>query len=178
MPQPRESTYAGKKYFNAKELFFMALGVIGAIISLVGLSQPSAQLFFIVGSSLLLAAAIYFKIVYFIALQMILIAGHGALFLGIGSTLQFALPVLLCLQLFVFYYLSGQLNNIIILIGIAGIAILSIGLAYENQWIFFTGSSAVALFALHETRTNKASLLWAILNIIFALIALIKIYLS
>ncbi|WP_231950716.1 hypothetical protein [Legionella spiritensis] len=96
--------------------------------------------------------------------------------LHIGPNLQFALPVLLCLQLLIFYYLSGQLNNFYIVIGIAGIAVLSVGFAYENQWVFFSGSSAVAFYAFHRSAKQSIALLWAIMNSLFALIAVAKLY--
>lgn len=176
MQQQREYTYAGKIPSKTNDLLFLVIGIVGALISLFGLFQAPSQAFFVIGSSCLLLTALYFKLVFFIALQMILIAGHGAILLGIGSTLQLVLPVLLCLQLLVFYFLSGQLNHISIVVGIIGIAVLSIGLAYENQWIFFTGGSAVAFYAFCNSAKKKVSLLWAILNSLFALIAIVKIY--
>lgn len=158
--------------------FYSLIGIIGAFISLLGLTQSSGSYFFITGSSLLLIAAVRFKLFFFIALEIILISGHGAILLGIGTILQFALPVLLCFQLLVFYYLSGKADNFILLIGIAGIAILSIGFSYENQWIFFIGSTAIAIYALYDAKKHQMSLLWGILNIIFALIAAIHIGIS
>lgn len=110
------------------------------------------------------------------ALEVIIMAGHGATLLGIGSALQWALPVLLCAQLLFFYFMSGQLNNIFLILGIMGIAILSIGFSYENQWIFFLGSSLIALYAFYMAYKEKSiNLLWAILNTLFALIAILKL---
>ena len=109
------------------------------------------------------------------ALEIILLSGHGAILLGIGTVLQLALPILLCVQLLVFYFLSGRLNNIFLLIGIAGIAVISIGFAYENQWIFFIGSAFVAIYAFYNVQRHRVSLLWAVLNVLFALIAITKI---
>ncbi len=106
-------------------------------------------------------------------------AGHGAILLGIGTTLQLALPVLLCIQLLAFYFMSGQLNNIFLLIGITGIAVLSVGFSYENQWIFFIGSFSIAIYAFYTAYKGKTiTLLWAILNSLFALIAICKLFFS
>ncbi len=85
------------------------------------------------GGTFLLATAIYFKLTYFIALEIILIAGHGTALLGLNPVLQIILPALLTLQLFIYYLFMGQLNSIFKLIGIIGIALLSAGLTYENQ---------------------------------------------
>lgn len=172
----KEFTYVGenlnKKY---KDYFFLLIGVLGSLITLLGLWMLPAHIYFVIGSSLLLLTSIYFKLTYFIALEMILIAGHGVILLNIGSVLQFALPVLLCLQLLVFYFLSSQLNNIYIVIGIVGIAMLSIGFAYENEWIFFIGSASVAIYAFFLSQQNRVSLLWVFLNTLFAVIAIVRI---
>lgn len=159
---------------NQSHLIILA-GIIGSLVTLFGLNQNPAQLYYVIGSSLLFATALYFRLLFFIALEIILIAGHGAILLGIGSILQVALPILLCLQLLIFYYLSGQLTNAFILTGISGIALLSIGFSYENQWVFFIGSSAVAIYAFYAAITNKIALIWAFLNTLFAIISIIKI---
>lgn len=178
MPPQKEFTYDGKVPISTHNKIFVLLGILGSTISLLGLINMPAQLYFVAGSSLLLLTALHFKLVYFIALELILIAGHGAILLGIGATLQLAIPILLCVQLLFFYFLSGQLNNLFILIGIAGIALLSIGLSYENQWIFFSGGSAVACYAFYNASDKRVSLIWAVLNCLFALIAILKIILS
>lgn len=151
---------------------------MGCIISLYGLTQTPAQVYYVIGSSLLLFTAIHFKLFYFIALELILLAGHGSILLNIGPVLPIALPVLLCVQLLFFYYVSGRLNNMFVIIGVLGIAVHSIGLSYENQWVFFAGSSAVAIYALHNMKKHRVSLLWAVLNILFALSVMIKMYMT
>jgi hypothetical protein len=179
MMQPlKESTYAGDNLNKYNDYYVLLIGIIGAIITLVGLTQLFAQVFFVIGSSLLLITAIYFRLIYFIALELILLAGHGVILLEISTALQIAVPVLLCGQLLVFYYLSNQLNTLIILIGILGIAFLSIGFAYENQWVFFLGSSAIAFYAFSTATKNKITLVWACLNTLFAIITITKIGLT
>lgn len=160
------------------KLFFLS-GIIGAFILFLGLVYPPTQIYYVLGSTFLLLTAFHFKLIYFIALEMILFAGHGANLLGYSTTFQLALPILLSIQLLCFYYLSGQLNNYFLLIGIAGIAFLSIGFAYENQWIFFLGSSSIAVYAFYcASRGTKITFLWAILNSLFALIAVWKLIFS
>lgn len=161
-----------------KDVFFLVLASIGAVITLFGTSQDSFQLFYVLGASLLLITAIYYNLLYFIALEMILMSGHATLLFGIGSILQIALPLLLSAQLLFFYFLSGRLNSIFLFIGIIGIALISLGFAYNNQWVYFFGSAAIAAYAFYSSKTNKAALLWAILNTVFALISLYKIIIS
>lgn len=158
-----------------KDYFYLFIGIIGSLITLIGYIFSLTQIYFVVGSSLLLILAIHFGLLYFIALEMILIAGHTTVILGIGAILQLALPVLLCVQLLFFYYFIGRLNDIFLIIGIFGIAIISVGFAYENQWIFFAGSTAISIYAFHNWIKNQPALLWAILNTLFSLTAIIKI---
>lgn len=158
-----------------KDVIFLLIGIVGSLTSMIGLIQTHAGLFYVMGSTLLFFTASHFKLLYFLALEIILFAGHGAELLGIGSTLQVAIPVLLCVQLSVFYFLSGRLNNIFLIIGIIGIAALSIGLSYENQWIFFTGSTAIAIFSYYYAYKKPVALIWATMNTIFAITAIIKI---
>lgn len=158
-----------------KDIVYLSLGILGSLISLCGLWLQPAQIFYILGSSLLLLTAVYFEIFYFIALELILIAGHGTILLQIGSILQIALPTLLCLQLLFFYFLSGRLNTIYLITGIVGIAFISVGFAYNNQWVFFGGSMAVAAYAFFISKKHRIALLWAVLNSLFAIIALFRI---
>ncbi|CEK10595.1 hypothetical protein [Legionella hackeliae] len=115
-----------------QDQLFLLVGIIGSFILLFGLAGAPAEKYYVIGSALLLLTSIHFKLIYFIALEMILLAGHGAILLGIGTTLQLALPILLCIQLLSFYFMSGQLNNIFLIVGITGIAVLSVGFSYEN----------------------------------------------
>jgi hypothetical protein len=152
---------------------FLSLGLIGACIIIDGLTQVNPQLHYVIGAFCMLGTAIYFRLTYFIALEMILIAGHGAVLLGIGSTLQLVLPILLTLQLLMYYLLIGELNNFYRVIGIIGIALLSIGFSYAHQWVFFLGSSAIAFYAFYQAYKGEAiALLWAVLNVIFVITSL------
>lgn len=159
-----------------KDGLFLLSGIVGSCILFIGLVQTTPQLYYVIGSTLLLFTALHFRIIYFIALELIIIAGHAASFLHIGTAMQIAMPSLLTLQLFAFYFLSGQLNNIFLLIGIAGIAFHSVGFAYENQWIFFFGSLSIAIYAFYAYyKGRKIALLWAILNSLFTLTAVYKL---
>ncbi|KTD13892.1 hypothetical protein [Legionella hackeliae] len=160
-----------------QDQLFLLVGIIGSFILLFGLAGAPAEKYYVIGSALLLLTSIHFKLIYFIALEMILLAGHGAILLGIGTTLQLALPILLCIQLLSFYFMSGQLNNIFLIVGITGIAVLSVGFSYENQWVFFIGSFSIAVYAFYTTYKGKTvTLLWAILNSLFAVIAIFKLF--
>jgi hypothetical protein len=155
---------------------YIVLGVLGGCVGLYGLVMPTPQYAYILGSLLLLVTAVHFKLFYFIALELIISSGHAAILLGIGPNLQVALPVLLCFQLFVYYLITKQLKNIFILLGIAGIALLSIGFSFDNQWIFVVGGMGIASYAYYCVYKGfRPCLIWAILNTLFSLIAFIHI---
>ncbi len=77
---------------------YILLGVLGALVILYGHAHNYPQSYYIYGSFALLFTAIYYKLLYFIALELILAAGHLAILLGVGPYTQLALPVLLCFQ--------------------------------------------------------------------------------
>lgn len=156
---------------------YVALGIIGALIILYGhLLHVSPQIFYIIGSLILLCTAIHYKLIYFIALELILAAGHSAILLGSGPHTQLALPILLSFQLLIFYLMMGKEKNIFIVVGIVGIALLSLGFSYHNQWIFFTGSLSIATYSYYSAyQDHRIAYLWAILNTLFAIISLVKL---
>lgn len=157
---------------TSKDSIFFCSGILGALIILFGLAQTNAQVYFVVGAVFLLATALHFKLTYFIALELILIAGHGAMLMGLGPVSQLVLPILLSIQLLTYYILSGQLGNVFRLTGIAGIALLSIGFSYQNQWVFFLGSLCITLFSIYQVmQGRRVAIIWVILNMLFAIIA-------
>ena len=163
----------GEIYYQNKHI---ALGTLGALIILYGHAQSYPQIYYIFGSFALFITAVHYRLIYFIALELILVAGHSATLLKVGPNIQLALPVLLSFQLLIFYLMVGKENSIPLLIGIIGIALLSLGFVYNNQWIFFSGSLFIAIYAYYSAyKGHYACYIWAVLNSIFALIALFKL---
>jgi hypothetical protein len=162
-----------KKLCNYSYYF---LGILGAVTVVFGHLQTQPQLYYIFGSCALLITAIHYNQIYFIALEIILASGHFALLLGLGAYIRLALPLLLCIQLLIFYIMYGKKINIFLVIGILGIELIASGFVYNNQWIFFMGGLFVAIYSYYDGFKGKMpSFLWAILNSIFSLIALYKI---
>lgn len=146
---------------------------------LSGYPQPYPQPFYIAGATALLITAMHYKLVFFIALEVIIVTAHSAMVLGgVGPYIQVALPILLCFQLYVFFLMVGKENNLLLLIGIIGIALLSIGLSHNDNWIFLTGSMCITTYSLYSAlKVSPASYIWAFLNGAFAVIALYNIML-
>lgn len=161
---------------NTKDTFFLFIGILGGIVVLCSITRQLDLMYYLAGTFLFLLTAIYYRLTYFIALELILMSGHGAKLLGISPVLQLVLPILLCVQLFIYYLLSGQLKNVFLLIGIIGIALLPIGFSYTNQWVFLFGSVAIATFALYTAYTGrKIALLWAFFNLFLIGTAVFKL---
>lgn len=173
-PLPKVFTSSGNRELQLG-LFFYTLAITGALVSLFGTTQHPPQPYFVLGSLMLLMSAMHFRMPYFIALELILLAGHGAILLGIGAKLQLALPILLCFQLIVYMLFSGQLYNKFTLLATLAIALLSIGFAYNNQWVFFIGSSFIAIYAFALRKENSPALIWSGLNAGFSFVALLRI---
>ncbi|KTD68358.1 MULTISPECIES: hypothetical protein [Legionella] len=169
----------------AKKIFIL-IGCFGSLIIVCGLlkhfgtTPPKlhSQLYYFIGGIALLITAIYFRMLYFIALQLILLAGHAAILLGSGPYTQLFLPLLLCCQLLTFYLMLGKENRAFLILGIFGIALLSMGFAYNDKWIFFSGSTFVAIYAYYSGYKGlPAAYIWGILNTAIALLALYRILL-
>ncbi|MBA2649939.1 MAG: hypothetical protein H0U75_10185 [Legionella sp.] len=158
---------------------YLALGILGAILTVYGnLFQNSPDFYYIIGSLALMITAIYYELLYFIALELIIAAGHTSILIGFGEYTQIALPLFLCFQLFIFYIMIGKESSIFLMIGLLGIVLISLGFSYHNQWIFFIGSLCIAGYSYYNgLKKRYPSYLWAILNAIFAFSALGKIIL-
>jgi hypothetical protein len=150
---------------------------MGALVILFGTSQEVPLPYYLSGASALLATALYFRLLYFIALEFILIAGHLAIVFGSGPYTQFALPVLLCCQLLIFYLMYDKESNIFLVLGILGISLLSMSFAYNNQWTFLIGSTLIAIYAYHSARKGfYPAYIWVVLNVALASLSIYKLF--
>lgn len=154
---------------TAKEVVFLIIGLIGGFLLLFEFVklQPA---FLLIGRGLLLISAVYFRLTYFIAMQLILLASYGGIYLGIGSTLTLILPILLSFQLLIYYLLSGELKSVFRFIGIAGIAILSIGLTLNIPLILLFGNLSVGIYSYYAAYQGQyQAIIWGILNTLFVI---------
>ncbi|HIC7359110.1 TPA: hypothetical protein ACW59Z_002463, partial [Legionella pneumophila] len=67
------------------DTIYLVLGIVGALILIYGRSQNTPQVYYMTGSLALMVTAIHYKLIYFIALELILGAGHTSLLLGMGK---------------------------------------------------------------------------------------------
>lgn len=158
------------KHYKSMGLFF---GIIGAVALLAGnlfLDSDARYLVFLIGSGLLLITAIVYRQLYYIFLELILVSGSATSFLNFNSIVRGAIPMLLSLQVFLYFFMLGRFREKSLLIGCIGIALLSIGFAVANYWIYLFGSALVAIYSfLIYLKGVKVALLWTILNTCFTL---------
>jgi hypothetical protein len=160
------------------EFKYLLVGALGALIILYGTFQTPPQKYYIVGSFVLLLIGIHYKLIYFVALECIVLTGHSAILLGLPIYTQVGLPILLCVQLLVFYIMLGKQNNIILLIGIVGIAMLCLGFNYKNPWVFLSGSTSIATYSyFYAFRGDYPCFIWALLNTCFVGITIYRFFL-
>lgn len=169
MLQQRAYTYDGNMEQRLTDKQSYLIGLIGGLLLFSGKFNATPQYIWIFASMMLLVCAAHFKLVYFIALELILIAGHLAILLGLGNYLQMSLPILLCFQLIVYYIISDYWRDFFVIPGVIGIAILSIGFAQEESIYFLTGSILIATYAFAEARNKPAALIWAYINTLFTI---------
>lgn len=162
---------------NVKQQIFCLLGIIGAVVCFSGILYPPGNGLSAIGSIFLLSTAVFYRLIYYIALEVIVLDSHGAIFFGLGPAVELILPILLCLQLLVYYLLSGQLS-VIKMIGITGIATLSLGVSYNNPILIFIGCAAIATYSYYIVgKGTRIGLIWAILNAVIALSTAIRLVL-
>lgn len=166
-----------KKQSKILDILFALLGIPGAIIILYGQHVELPQLTYISGGLLLLMTAAWYKQIYFVAMELIQLAGHGANFLNIGLFIQYAVPLLLSIQLLVYYCMTGPMNNIFLFIGVLANCLLALAFTYDNSWIYLFGGAGMAAYAFYCVfKENQAiCYIWAILNTVFALTAAFNI---
>lgn len=157
-----------------QDIFVIVLGAVGSVIVLLGQIKTFGTPCFIAGSLALLITALYFRLTFFIALELIILAAYGSHYLQLAPLLQFIIPILLCVQLLAYYMLSGRLNNIFIIIGMIGISLLVVGYVYQQILITEFANLFIAFFSFY-TAYNKRSvaLIWAFLNTTIFIIQLI-----
>jgi len=164
---------------NKSPALFSLIGILGGLLLCYGLicaESPAKPYYYAAGSFLMLVTAINFRILYFIVLEVILLSGHGSALLKLSPVISVSLPILLCIQLIIYYLLSKTYRDFYLFIGVIGIAIISIGFIVNNQLVFLIGSSFISLYAFFlYCKGIKIALLWATVNAIFALVALVKL---
>jgi hypothetical protein len=73
----------------------------------------------------------------------------------------------------------GKENRLFLTLGTFGIALLSIACAYNNQWIFFTGSGCIATYSYYNgCKGIFPAYIWAVLNSALVLLSLCRLLLS
>lgn len=158
----------------------IAIGVLGMLIASYAnlLSHGDTQkLSYLISAVLLLLSSILERQKFFIALQIIIVSGTLIAFAPIGVFLKASVPILLSMFAIIYFIATGQWKDRVTGFGCLGIAILAVGYAVTNPVIYFLGAFILAIYSFISYRRGiTIALVWAILNVMFAITAAVGIY--
>jgi hypothetical protein len=172
--QPVHKPHFGNHAFN------LFIGVVGMLISSYGnlIHQLHTQKWcYFFGASLLLVSSLLERHKFFIALQIIIVAGTITAFTPFSFLLKAAIPIILSAITIIYFAITKQLEDKLTLLGSLGIAFLAAGYAVSRPIVFFFGAVVLMIYSFISYRRGAAiALIWALLNVIFAATATVAIY--
>jgi len=155
------------------------IGAIGLLCAIVGNLYPATMLqkyLYLAGGVLLMISALLEKQEYFIALEVVVIVSALLAFLPELAWLKMGVPLLLSLFSIAYLYSRGLLNSALSLLGVAGLVFLGLGYAILNPVIYLLGGVVLTAYSLGSYFKGVGiALLWAILNAIFSVTALLTL---
>jgi hypothetical protein len=172
---------------KSKTDLFFYIGLIGMFILIFGVfSQPASHLqksLFLIGASILTLVAIKDNQKMLLVLQALMTFANVLAFLDFGGILKYGILLAFAIVgigylVFIKYYEKDRFG----LIGTAGLLLLALGCATDaNMYpLYFgillgVGALLVAVYSLidYYYTKDKISLIWFVLNIIFAINPLI-----
>lgn len=161
-------------------LFTRALGAIGMLFPITANFIPPSDtraMCFVIGCILMFIAAAVERELFFSMLQLIVLSGAGMHFAPVSDTIKAAVPITFMVLTLLYFTYTGRMSDKLTLFGSAGIAILSMGYAEANPYIYLTGGFILAVYStISYLRGVTVAILWSILNIFFTFAALYNIY--
>lgn len=156
------------------------IGVVGMLIAMVGNLLPfsdTQKWCYLLGGILLLISSALERQIFFIALQIIIVAGAAVAFSSWPVLLKAALPIVLSVAAIVYFAKRNLLTDRLMLFGSLGIAILAAGYAVSNPVIYLLGAFVLMIYSFMSFRRGvKIALVWAILNALFSITAAVTVY--
>lgn len=166
--------------FSWKPLASKLAAVIGVTFTLIGHHYGYVELrwlFFSIGALCLFFTAVCENQVLLAMLQLILLAGAGAMYANFNIIFRTALPILLSIQTMVFFVLTGKSRDFETIIGCLGILCLALGFTTHNQVISFIGGAAITAYAALLVRQGfRLAGFWIVLNAYFTLSAILNLF--
>jgi len=157
----------------------LVIGIIGMAIACYGNLLPYSETqktCYFVGALLLLISSILEKQLFFIVLQIIITSGTGIAFAVWIPTFKATIPIILSLLAIVYFTKRGQLQDKTTILGIIAIAVLAAGYAVTKPFVYFLGAVLLMAYSFISFKQGiKIALLWAILNAVFAITAILNL---
>lgn len=169
---------AVKMDLGYKTAVSLVCGVLGVSFAIVGHHYgyvDSRWFYFSLGAFCLFITAIIENIPLLAMLQLILLAGAGAMLAHFNLIFRTALPILLSIQAILFFGLSGKLKDLQTILGCAGTLFLALGFCIHNPYISFIGAASITTYAFFLYRSGvKPAIFWIALNSYFAVASIMK----
>ena len=163
-----------------KIIFARTLGSIGMLFPITGNFLPPSterDLCFVIGSILMLVAAYVEREVFFTVLQIIVLVGASVAFTPFTLLVRAAIPIVVTMMALLWFAKTGRLKDKLTLFGSFGIAILALGYAVSNPFLYFFGGANLTVYAtMAFYRGVKIAIICAVINFIFTFAAAINIY--
>lgn len=156
------------------------IGAIGLLCAIIGNLYPATMLqkhLYLAGGLLLFISALLEKEEYFITLEVVVIACTLLAYLPEHAGLKMAVPLVLSLGSIGYLFYRGLLRDGLSWVGVAGLVFLGLGYATLNPLIYFAGGVVLTIYSTASYfRGVGIALLWAILNAVFSVTALISLW--
>lgn len=158
----------------------LLIGIIGMLIASSGNLLTEAILrkeCFLIGAILLLISSLLERQLFFILLQIIIVVGTAIAFTSLSPLYKTLVPIVLSIIAIIYFISQGLLKDWLTFIGCLGIAFLAAGYAITEPVIYLLGAVTLMIYSFGSYRRGVTiALLWAILNAVFALTAIIAVY--
>jgi hypothetical protein len=151
----------------------ISFGIIGFIFVIMGtLLAPSSleqKVCYLLGSIFLLTMSSLDLQLYFILLQIVILAGAIVAFFPIPVFYKAAVPIALSIFSVLLFLFKGYLKDPNQIFGCLGLLLLAAGYAVSNPIIYFLGGLVVMIYSYISYRRGiKTALLFALLNLVFS----------
>jgi hypothetical protein len=165
---------------NTLHRITFSMAVIGLIVTIAGNFldiSVAKKLCYLVGALVLLLSATLEKNTFFSILEVILSIGALTAFLPLSPLLKSLIPISLGVCAAIYFGVTGRLNDHLTWLSMASVLFGTWGYALTNSCLYFWAGAITAIYSfLSFKRGEKIALVFGVLNIVFALTALMEIY--
>ncbi len=157
----------------------LSISIIGLVMIIIGaLLSPTItqKTLFAGGCVFLFTASCIEKATFFAILQVIVLLGTAIAFFHISITAKLIVLGVVSIIALVYLYKRNFIQTFIDIVGSAGLLLLAFGYAVSNPFVYLFGGLFLAIYSYSAYKKGvKIGLIFAILNVIFTVMALISV---